>query len=122
MAVEPEPYFAMYPEYQVKPDEWQAFMQDLQGCMIGRKLATKFGWKLGDRFFLESFIPPYRKSTGPSSSWCGGCSTSTSSKNPGTDTNVMFFHYKYLYEGTGRGSAARAPTPSRSRTPTRPAW
>ena len=65
MAVDAEPYFAMYPEYKIPPEQWQAFLQDLQGCVIGRKLADKFGWKVGDRFFLESFIPPYRKSSGP---------------------------------------------------------
>ncbi len=28
--------------------------------IIGRKLAERFGWKVGDSFQLESFIPPYR--------------------------------------------------------------
>ena len=60
MAVD-EPYFAMSPEFQIPPDQFQAFLEDLQGAVIGRKLADKFGWKIGDRFFLESFIPPYRK-------------------------------------------------------------
>ena len=57
-------------------------MGDLQGAVIGRKLADKFGWKIGDRFFLESFIPPYRKATGPSSSWCGRSSTWTRASTP----------------------------------------
>ena len=60
MAVD-EPYFAMSPEFQIPPDQFQAYLQDMQGAVIGRKLADKFGWKIGDRFFLESFIPPYRK-------------------------------------------------------------
>ncbi len=58
LAVELEPYFAMYPEYQVPPDQWQALLADQRGCAIGRKLADKFGWKIGDTFYLESFIPP----------------------------------------------------------------
>ena len=65
LAVEPEPFLAMYPEYQLPPDQYQAFLQDLRGCVIGRKLADRFGWKVGDTFYLESFIPPYRKSDGP---------------------------------------------------------
>jgi putative ABC transport system permease protein len=102
MAVEAEPYFAMYPEFEVKPDEWRGFMGDLKGCMIGRKLATKFGWKVGDRFFLESFIPPYRKQDGPFEFVVQGIFDTDSAKYPNTDTNLMFFHYKYLYEATGR--------------------
>ncbi len=102
LAVAPETYFAMYPEYQVKPEEWQAFMQDLQGCMVGRKLANKFGWKPGDRFFLESFIPPYRKQSGPFEFVVRGVFDADAQKYPSTDTNIMYFHYKYLEEGTGR--------------------
>jgi len=102
MAVDPETFFAMYPEYEVKPDEWQGFMQDLKGAMIGRKLANKFGWKVGDRFFLESFIPPYRKQDGPFEFVVSGIFDTDTGKHPNTDTNIMYFHYKYLYEATGR--------------------
>jgi putative ABC transport system permease protein len=102
MAVDAEPFFAMYPEYQLEPDEWQAFLGDLQGCMIGRKLANKFGWKVGDRFFLESFIPPYRKRSGPFEFVVRGIFDADLAKYPGTDTNIMYFHFKYLYEGTGQ--------------------
>jgi putative ABC transport system permease protein len=102
MAVDAEPYFAMYPEFEIPKDQWQAFRQDMQGCVIGRKLANKFGWKVGDRFFLESFIPPYRKSTGPFEFVVRAIFDVDTARHPGTDSNVMFFHYKYLYESTGR--------------------
>jgi putative ABC transport system permease protein len=106
MAVDAEPYFAMYPEYQIPPDQWQAFQQDLQGAVIGRKLADKYDWKPGDKFFLESFIPPYRKSSGPFEFVVRAVFDADPVKHPGTDTNIMFFHYKYLYEGTGRRTNA----------------
>jgi putative ABC transport system permease protein len=99
MAVEAEPYFAMYPEFQIPPDQWQAYLQDLQGAAIGRKLANKYGWKIGDRFFLESFIPPYRKRSGPFEFVVRAIFDTDLAKYPGTDTNIMFFHYKYLNEG-----------------------
>ena len=102
MAVDAEHYFAMYPEYKIPPDQWQAFMQDMQGAVIGRKLADKFGWKIGDKFYLESFIPPYRKSSGPFEFVVRAIFDADPAKHPGTDTNLMFFHFKYLYEGTGR--------------------
>jgi putative ABC transport system permease protein len=106
MAVDPEPFFAMYPEYQIPPDQWQAFLADLQGCVVGRKLADKFGWKIGDRFFLESFIPPYRKRDGPFEFVVRAILDTDRAKHPNTDTNVMYFHYRYLYEGTGRRTEA----------------
>ncbi len=102
MAVDAEPYFAMYPEFQVPPDQFRDFLGDLQGCAIGRKLADKYDWKIGDRFFLESFIPPYRKASGPFEFVVRAIFDTDTGKYPGTDTNVMFFQYKYLYEATGR--------------------
>ena len=105
MAVDAEPYFAMYPEYRIAPDQWQAFLADMQGCVIGKKLADKYNWKIGDHFFLESFIPPYRKSSGPFEFVVRSIFT-TDAAHASTDTNIMFFHYKYLYEGTGQRIAA----------------
>lgn len=99
LAVEAEPHFAMYPEYQLPPEEMKAFLGDLQGCVIGRKLANQFGWKVGDRFYLESFIPPYRKASGPFEFVVRGIFDTDLAKYPGTDTKLMYFHYKYLEEG-----------------------
>jgi putative ABC transport system permease protein len=102
LAVEPEPFLAMYPEYDLPPDKYRAFLQDLRGCVIGRKLADKFGWEVGDTFFLESFIPPYRKPDGPFEFVVRGIFETDEARYPGTDTNLMLFHFKYLYEATGR--------------------
>ena len=57
---------------------------------------------MGDHFFLESFIPPYRKSSGPFEFIVRGIIDTDPVKHPKTDTNLMYFHYKYLYEGTGQ--------------------
>jgi putative ABC transport system permease protein len=102
LAVEMEPFLAMYPEYQLPPEQYQALMADLRGCVIGRKLANKFGWKIGDTFFLESFIPVHRKADGPFEFVVRGIFDTDPVKYSGTDTNIMLFHQKYLYEATGR--------------------
>ena len=65
VAVDAEPYFAMSPELLVPPDQFRDFMKELRGCVIGRELASKFGWKIGDHFFLESFAAGYHKPSGP---------------------------------------------------------
>jgi putative ABC transport system permease protein len=102
MAVEPEPFLAMYPEYELPPDQYRAFLQDLRGAVIGRELADRFGWQVGDSFFLESFIPPYRKPDGPFEFVVRGIFDTDQARYPGTSTNMMLFNYKYLYEATGR--------------------
>ena len=102
MAVDADPYFAMYPEFEIPPDQYQAFKDDMRGAVIGRKLATKFGWKIGDRFFLESFIPPYRKKDGPFEFVVRAIYDVDKGKHPGSDSGLMYFHFKYLYEATGR--------------------
>jgi putative ABC transport system permease protein len=106
MAVEMEPFLAMYPEWQVPQDQYQALMQDMRGCLVGRKLATKFGRKVGDTFFLESFIGPYRKADGPFEFVVRGIFDVDAGKNPGADTSIMVFHFKYLYEALGQRIAA----------------
>lgn len=106
MAVEPEPFFAMSPEYPVPSDQFRDFMSDLQGCVIGRKLANKYNWKIGDRFFLESFIPPYRKKSGPFELVVRAITDVDRARFPSADASIMLFHYKYLYEATGQRVAA----------------
>ncbi len=106
LAVEAEPFFAMSPELQVPPDQMKAFLQDQQGCVIGRALADKYGWKPGDRFSLDSFIAPYRRREGPFEFTVRAIYDVDEVKNPGADARIMYFHYKYMYEGTGRRNGA----------------
>jgi putative ABC transport system permease protein len=101
-AIEAEPFFAMNPELTVDPEEFRAFLKDRQGCVIGRDLARKFGWRVGDRFFLESFVAGMRKKSGPFEFIVRGLVDSDPVKYPGTDTGIMYFHYEYLKESLER--------------------
>lgn len=58
MAIEPEKLFTMYPEYKMPEDEKKAFLRDRTGCVIGRDLADKFHFKLGDRIPITGDIFP----------------------------------------------------------------
>jgi putative ABC transport system permease protein len=104
-AVEAETYLPMYPEYVLPEDQRKAFMEDMRGCIVGRTTAEKWGWKVGDTFQLESYIPPYRIGH-PFEFVIRGIYDADLKKNPGTDLTSMFFHHKYLYESTGRRVAA----------------
>jgi putative ABC transport system permease protein len=100
VAVDAEPYFAMNPELKVAPDELRAFMKDIHGCVIGRELARRFGWSIGDRFFLESFVAGYRKKSGPFEFVIRGF-IDADPRYPGTETELMVFHFRYLDEALG---------------------
>lgn len=49
IAVEPEPFMKLYPEYKLPPDQYMAWLADRQGVVVGVDLARRFGWKIGDR-------------------------------------------------------------------------
>jgi putative ABC transport system permease protein len=55
-AIEPEPWRRLYPEFVVDEGDWRAFVADRQGCVVGAKLAQRFGWKKGDRVPLKGTI------------------------------------------------------------------
>jgi len=100
-ATEPEKFLELYPEIMLPEDQKQAWFHDRRGCIIGRKLAQRFGWKIGDTFELESSIPPYRVGH-PFDFVVDGIYDTDEAKYPGTDLNSMYFDYKYLYEATSQ--------------------
>ena len=57
-AVEPEKLFKVYPEYRISEDEKRAFWRERTACVVGRDLANKFNFKLGDRITLVGDIFP----------------------------------------------------------------
>jgi putative ABC transport system permease protein len=100
-AIDAEEYFQIYPEYLLDPEQKREFMGDLRGCVLGPATAEKFGWKIGDVFQMESFIPTYRKDS-PFEFVVQAIYKVDTGRNPGWPENMMFFHYKYLYESMGQ--------------------
>ena len=101
LAVEADPYLDIYPEFVLTPEQRRAFLSDQRGCVLGPDTAQRFGWKVGDTFSLESFIPPYRTGT-PFEFVVSAIYATDEARWPGTDRTLMLFHYNYLYEATGR--------------------
>src|SRR5262245_42116731 len=52
MAVDPESWLAMYPEFEVQADQKKTWLGDRTGAVTGSDLAKRFGWKVGDRIPL----------------------------------------------------------------------
>lgn len=57
-AVEPASFLDLHAELSVREDERQAFLSDRRGCLIGRRLATLYGWKVGDVIALKGTLYP----------------------------------------------------------------
>jgi len=105
-AIEADNFLAMYPEYILSDAERQAFLRDQRGCIIGRALAERFHWKVGDAIGLESSVPQYRVAK-RLDFVISGIYQTDQARNPGTNEALLFFHYKYLDEATGRKVGVR---------------
>ncbi|MCW5976895.1 MAG: ABC transporter permease [Bryobacteraceae bacterium] len=86
-AVEPERLFSIYPEYRVAEDQKLAFQRERTACMVGRKLADRLGFKLGDRIVLEGDIFPVRLEL-----------TVRAVYDSPRDNENLLFHFEYLKE------------------------
>lgn len=59
-AVDPERLHAVYPEWVMPEEHWNAFRDTRTGMIAGRLLAEKHGWKVGDRIPIQSNIFPQK--------------------------------------------------------------
>src|SRR5512137_2846371 len=51
-AIEPKSFLDLYPEFVLPEDQKQAFIRDRKGCIVGSRLAARYGWKVGDQLTL----------------------------------------------------------------------
>ena len=58
MAVGPDIFFDLFPEFLIPEDQLKAFQKERNACIAGRKLVQKYGWKLGDTINLTGNIYP----------------------------------------------------------------
>jgi putative ABC transport system permease protein len=57
-AIQDTAFLDMYPEFRISAEERRAWLVDRQGAIAGRKLADKFGWKIGDQIPIRGTIFP----------------------------------------------------------------
>jgi putative ABC transport system permease protein len=94
MAVDPESWLRMYPEFQLPEEQKQAWFKNRSGAIVGIDTARKFNWKVGDRVPLIS--PIYRKPDG--SPWDFTIEGIYDATAAGVDKTQFFFHYEYMNE------------------------
>ena len=89
-AVEPASYLNLHPEIELPPPQREAFLRDRRACIVGRKLAAKLGWQVGDIVRLQGSIYP-----GDWEFTIKGIYTGTS---PTTDEGSMYLHWVAMDE------------------------
>jgi putative ABC transport system permease protein len=89
-AIEPKSYLELYPEFVLSLEDERAFVTDRKGCVAGRKLAERFGWKVGDNIALKGTIFP--------GTWEFVLRGIYRGAEQSTDENQFFFHWDYLNE------------------------
>jgi putative ABC transport system permease protein len=88
-----EDYFEMYQEmYSLTPEQMTAWKNNRVGAVVGRALAEKFKWKLGDRIPLIGMFPQKNGST----TWEFVIEGIYDAKDKRADTTGMLFHYDYF--------------------------
>ena len=98
IAVEPEPFMKLYPEYQVPPELMKAWLADRQGVMVGVDLAKRFGWKVGDRIPIVGTIWQPKQGQVWEFNIAG-----LYDGEAGVDKTQFFFRYDYLDENRRQG-------------------
>jgi putative ABC transport system permease protein len=101
MPVVPEELLDLFPEYLLPEEQQRAWLATRTGAIVGRKLAEKYGWKLGDRIPIQATI--WRKADG-SQSWEFDLVGIFEGREKGTDTTQFFFRYDYFDEARQFGN------------------
>lgn len=101
IAVPPEDFMDVYPEYLLDDEEKTAWLETRTGAIAGRALADRYGWKIGDRIPLEATI--WQKKDG-GQTWEFDLVGIYEGAEKGTDTGQFFFRYDYLDEARMMGA------------------
>lgn len=93
-AVEPQGYLDLYPEMVLTDGELAAFRRERTACVVGRKTAARFGWKLGQTITLRGTIYP--------GEWPLTIRGIFRGRDRTADETPLLFHWEYLNEGVKR--------------------
>jgi putative ABC transport system permease protein len=90
--IDPENQRQVMSELIVPDDQWQKFVADRQGAIVGARTAQRFGWKIGDR------IPIKNVSYGTSGTWEFILDGIYHSEHAGGDETQFWFQWDYFEE------------------------
>jgi putative ABC transport system permease protein len=99
-AVDAKSYLDLYPEFVLPPEQKKAFILDRKGCVVGRNLSQRFGWKIGDAVVLKGTISP--------GDWEFIVRGIYRGAERSTDETQFFFHWDYWNETMKKTMPRRA--------------
>ncbi len=88
-------YLKVYPELELPPEQVRAWLGNRIGAIVGRTLAERYGWHLGDRVPIQATIYPQQ---GGNRTWEFEIEGIFTSSDPAANDVVMLFHYDYFDE------------------------
>lgn len=91
LACDPEIIFNIMTDWQLPSDQHQAFVNEKMATLAGRRVAKKYGWKIGDRIHLRSAYYHLTLDL-----MLRGIYSSSE------DESLMALHWDYLNEALGR--------------------
>lgn len=96
MAVQPESYMKLYDnDFVYSPEARAAFVRERSGALVGERMMTKWGWKVGDRVPVSSNI--FSQKNG-SHTWDFTIVGTFAGRTAQNDSNFMVFQYAYFDE------------------------
>ncbi|MES2705265.1 MAG: FtsX-like permease family protein [Verrucomicrobiota bacterium] len=96
--VEQDIYLKVVPEFILPPEQLQAWQTNRIGAIVGKALADKQHWKIGDHIQLTS--PLWQTESG-SNNWEFDIVGIYTGARKNTDTSGFLFRYDYFEEGRG---------------------
>ena len=98
-AVDPATYLPLYPEFVLPAEARVAWQRDRKGVIVGRKLANKFGWAVGDNIPLRGTIY--------GGTWNFTLRGIYDGADAGVDENQMLMHWALINETIRARNAGR---------------
>ena len=98
--VDPELVLAMNPEIGLPESQKEAWLKTRTGAVVGRTLAERFKWKIGDRVPLKSPIWPNKNG----GAWEFDIVGIYDGTKKTADTSGFFFRYDYFDEARSYGT------------------
>jgi putative ABC transport system permease protein len=91
-AVDIENHRQVMTEFKVPDDQWNIFIKDQQGAVVGANLAKRFRWKIGDRIPLKNAL------YGTTKTWEFNLDGIYHNDKPGGDESQFWLQWKYFDE------------------------
>lgn len=95
MAVDTDSFLELYPEYEIDEEQKATWIATRTGALVGRKLAERFGWQIGDKIPIQANI--WRPTDG-SNTFEFDLVAIYDGETQDTDETQFFFHHEYLKE------------------------